>query len=69
MNANTRPELMAIEAHDNEISNTSHNPSLNDIIEARMSRRSMFKAGFGTAGTAVVATTTRLPPRRLNPLH
>ena len=56
MNANTRPELMAIQAHDDEITNTSNNPSLNDIIEARMSRRSMFKAGFGTAGTAVLGT-------------
>ena len=56
MNAFTRPEHLALRAPDEENCNTSGNPSMNDIIEARMSRRGMFKAGFGTAGTAVLGS-------------
>ena len=55
MNAMTQPEQLALHSHD-EDSNTSNNPSLNDIIDARLSRRNMFKVGFGTAGTAVLGT-------------
>ena len=40
--------------HDNN--NPTHNPSLNDIIEARMSRRGVFRTAVGTAGTAVLGT-------------
>ena len=56
MNANTSAETLAIQSHDSEDFNTSSNPSLNDIIDARLSRRGLFKAGFGTAGTAVLGT-------------
>ncbi|MDB5868003.1 MAG: phosphatase [Polaromonas sp.] len=56
MNAISRPEHSALQAHDDENCNHSVNPSLNDIIEARMSRRSMFKASLGTAGTAVLGS-------------
>ncbi len=56
MNAITNAETLAIQGHDSEDYNTSNNPSLNDIIDARLSRRGLFKAGFGTAGTAVLGT-------------
>ena len=54
MNAITNAETLAVQGHDSEDCNTSSNPSLNDIIDARMSRRSMFRATFGTAGGAVL---------------
>ena len=56
MNAITSAEKLAIQSHDSEDYNTSNNPSLNDIIDVRLSRRGLFKAGFGTAGTAVLGT-------------
>jgi len=56
MNAITSAEALAIQSHDSENHNTSSNPSLNDIIDARLSRRGLFKAGFGTAGTAVLGS-------------
>ena len=56
MNAITSAEKLAIHGHDGENYNTSHNPSLNDIIDARLSRRSVFKVGFGSAGAAVLGT-------------
>ncbi len=56
MNAITNAETLAVQGHDSEDFNTSSNPSLNDIIDARLSRRSMFKAAFGSAGTAVLGT-------------
>ena len=56
MNANTSAATLAMQDHDSENHNTSSNPSLNDIIDARLSRRGLFKAGFGTAGTAVLGT-------------
>ena len=56
MNATTRPEQTALKRHDTEDCNTSQNPSISDIIDARLSRRSLFKAGFGTAGSAVLGT-------------
>ena len=56
MNAFTRSEQSTLELHDEENCNTSANPSLNDVIEARMSRRSVFKAGLGSAGTAVLGS-------------
>ena len=56
MNATTSAEKLAIHGHDGENYNTSHNPSLNDIIDARLSRRSVFKAGIGSAGAAVLGT-------------
>ncbi len=56
MNAMTKPEQQAVQGHDSEDFNTSNNPSITDVIEARLSRRSLFKAGFGTAGTAVLGS-------------
>ena len=56
MNAMTKPEQQAVQGHDSEDFNTSSNPSISDVIEARLSRRSLFKAGFGTAGTAVLGS-------------
>jgi uncharacterized protein len=56
MNAISRAESNSIQAHDSENYNTSSNPSLNDLIDARLSRRELFKAGVGTAGTAVLGT-------------
>jgi len=58
MNAITSAEQMALQGHNSEDHNTSSNPSLNDIIEARMSRRGIFKAAFGTAGTAVLGSVS-----------
>ena len=56
MNASTSAEKLALSGQDSENCNTSHNPSLNDIIDARLSRRDMFKAGIGSAGAAVLGT-------------
>ncbi len=56
MNAISRPEQQALQGHPAEDSNLSGNPSLNDIIEARMSRRGLFRASIGTAGTAVLGS-------------
>ena len=56
MNSTTRAETLALQGHDSEDHNTSSNPSLNDVIDARLSRRGLFRAGFGTAGTAVLGT-------------
>ena len=56
MNAITNAETLAVQGHDSEDFNRSNNPSLNDIIDARLSRRGMFKAAFGSAGTAVLGT-------------
>ena len=56
MNAITSAEQLALQGHDSEDHNTSNNPSLNDIIEVRMSRRGVFRAAFGSAGTAVLGS-------------
>ena len=58
MTAISRPEHFALQAHDDENCNTSGNPSLNDIIEARMSRRGVFRAAFSTAGGAVLGSVS-----------
>ena len=54
MNANVRPEIAALEAGDPENCNPSHNPSLMDVLEARLSRRGAMRVGLGTAGAAVL---------------
>ena len=56
MNANTRAETLAISGHDNEDLNTSSNPTLNDVIDARLSRRGLFKTAFSSAGGAVLGS-------------
>lgn len=53
MNASTKTERLALAIHDEENSNTSGNPSLMDIVDARLSRRDVLKAGAGTAAAAV----------------
>ena len=58
MTAIFRPEQLALQTHNEENINTSGNPSLNDIIDARMSRRGIFKAAFGTAGAAVLGSVS-----------
>ena len=50
MTAINRAEQLAVSKphdHDAENCNTSSNPSLNNIIEARMSRRGVFRAAVG----------------------
>ena len=42
--------------HDTEDFNTSSNPSLNDVLDARLSRRNVLRVSMGTAGTAVLGT-------------
>ena len=52
MTAINRAEQLAISQphdHDAENCNASGIPSLNDIIEARMSRRGVFRAAVGRA--------------------
>ena len=56
MNATTSAETLAIHGHDSEDHNTSSNPSLNDIIDTRLSRRGVFKASLGTAGAALLGS-------------
>jgi secreted PhoX family phosphatase len=55
MNASTSQERAALHGHDEENSNTSGNPFLMDVLEARLSRRNMLRVGVGSAGTAVLA--------------
>ena len=55
MNAITHPQQLALSGHDEDC-NTSSNPSIGEIIDARMSRRSVFRASVGTAGAAVLGS-------------
>ena len=45
--------MNAVTRHDDENCNTSDNPSLLDIFDARLSRRNVLRVGLGTAGAAV----------------
>lgn len=56
MNAITRPEQAALQHHDDEDLNTSGNPTIHEVVDARLSRRGFFRAGVGTAGTAVLGS-------------
>lgn len=56
MNASTPPERMALAAHDPEDTNTSANPSFQDVLDARLSRRGAMRLGIGTAGAAVLGS-------------
>ena len=56
MQSNSRTDALATAGHDDDNFNTSSNPSLNDIIDARMSRRGVFRAAFSTAGGAVLGS-------------
>ncbi|RYF41812.1 MAG: DUF839 domain-containing protein, partial [Comamonadaceae bacterium] len=55
MNATTRNEQHALDASEEDC-NTSGNPSLNDIIDARLSRRNVLRVGMGSAGAALLGT-------------
>ena len=57
MNTTTRLEHANLQAnaHD-EDDNHSNNPSIGALIAARLSRRSLLRAGVGTAGSAVFAS-------------
>ncbi|HSV78102.1 MAG TPA: phosphatase, partial [Ramlibacter sp.] len=54
MNSTTRPDPQAAMPHDGEDSNRSANPSLNDIIDARLSRRGALRVSVGSAGATVL---------------
>lgn len=56
MNANTPAERLALDSHDGEDCNTSGNPSLNDILDARLSRRNVLRVSVGSAGAAVLGS-------------
>ncbi len=50
-------DLPATIVHDDELDlNTSGNASFNQVLDARLSRRSMLRSGMGTAGAAVLGT-------------
>ena len=50
-------DLPATIVHDDELDlNTSGNASFNQVLDARLSRRSMLRGGMGTAGAAVLGT-------------
>ncbi|WP_374665554.1 PhoX family phosphatase [Ramlibacter sp.] len=53
MNTLTKKELRH---HGDEDCNRSDNPSLMDIVDARLSRRNMLRVGLGTAGAAVLGS-------------
>ncbi len=44
------------DAHDSEDCNTSDNPSINSVIQARLQRRGFLRAGVGTAGSALLGS-------------
>ncbi|MHB1122133.1 MAG: PhoX family protein [Ramlibacter sp.] len=53
----TKPEAAALQLlSDDEDCNTSGNPSLMDVLDARLSRRNALRVGMGTAGAAVLAS-------------
>jgi secreted PhoX family phosphatase len=54
MNASTKTEQRAL-ARQEESCNTSNNPSLSDIVDARLSRRNALRIGVSTAGAALLA--------------
>ena len=55
MIASPKTEVAALQGHDEENCNTSNNPSLMDVVDARLSRRNMLRVGMGTAGAAIMA--------------
>ena len=44
--------------HDDENFNPSNNPSLNEILDARLSRRNVLRVAMGTAGAAVLGSVS-----------
>jgi hypothetical protein len=58
MNSSTKPERLALAGHGEEDSNTSANPSLADVIDARLSRRKVLGVGVGSAGAALLGSVS-----------
>ncbi len=56
MNASTRPERLALAGPDNEDCNPSANPSFNEVLDARLSRRNALRLSVGSAGAALLGT-------------
>lgn len=57
MDASTASQRVAFARPDEEEnSNPTRNPSLMDVLEARLSRRNMLRVGVGTAGSAVLGS-------------
>jgi uncharacterized protein len=54
MNASIKPGHLATRGSDSEDCNTSSNPSFNEVLDARLSRRNVLRASIGTAGAAVL---------------
>ena len=42
--------------HDDENFNNSSNPSFNDVLDARLTRRNALRVSMGTAGAAVLGS-------------
>jgi uncharacterized protein len=56
VNARTAPsQLLTVDADDVDL-NPSANPSFNAVLDARLSRRSILRGGFGGAATAVLGS-------------
>ena len=51
-----RPQDLPLNAIDEEDCNRSGNPSFQAVLDARLSRRSLLRGGFGTAATAVLGS-------------
>ena len=43
-------------SHENENFNNSSNPSFNDVLDARLTRRNALRLSMGTAGAAVLGS-------------
>ncbi|HEX9719261.1 MAG TPA: PhoX family phosphatase [Ramlibacter sp.] len=54
MNATIKPEHLALRGDNSEDYNTSPNPSFNEVLDARLSRRNVLRVSLGTAGAAVL---------------
>jgi len=64
MNARVSPEQLQ---HDDEDCNRSTNPSFNDILDARLSRRGSLQLALGSAATAVLGSVAF--PAAATPAH
>jgi len=51
-----RPLDLALSVIDDELCNRSANPTFDTVLQARLSRRSLLRGGFGSAATAVLGT-------------
>lgn len=55
---NTPRDLPFFKIDDEEDSNPTHNPTFDDIVAARLSRRSLLRGGVGTMATALLGGVT-----------